>query len=314
MPDTPVPSPNRRTVLLAGLGAVLAGCANPSTPATPPTTASGTGLSPTRSPALAGAPGELAALESTFGGRLGVYAVDTADGTEVRHRADERFLMCSTAKVPVSAAVLRRRLAEPGLLERVIRYTEADLLEYAPVTSEHVAEGMTVADLCVAALTRSDNTAVNLLLPLVGGPAGMTDLVRTLGDRTTRFDRPEPDLNVTAPGDERDTSTPAALSSTVRALVVGDGLDQPGRELLAGWMRASVTGKDLIRAGVPAGWDVADKSGSGAQGEVNNVAVVWPPNRAPWVVTVFTSPTDPKTTRGRTTVAAAAGIVARALG
>lgn len=242
-----------------------------------------------------------------------MFAVDTGSGATVGHRADERFLLCSTFKAIAVAATLRLRDDEPGLLDRVIHYDAADLLRHAPVTEQHVAEGMTVAGLCEAAVAYSDNTAANLLLELLGGPAAVTGFVRGLGDDVTRLDRTEPDLNVTTPGDERDTTTPAAMATTLRTLTLGDGLDPAGRELLVGWLRANTTGDESIRAGLPAGWQVGDKTGSGFQGEANDIAVAWPPDRAPLVITVYTAPADPNSDQGRPTVAAAADIVARTL-
>lgn len=302
------PELTRRTLILgglAGLGAVVTGCASdPAPPAAPP--------SPSPSADMTSAETALAALETGFG-RVGVYAVDTGTGTVIRHRADERFLMCSTSKALVAAAILRQREREPGLLDKVIHYDRSQLLEYAPVTSQHVAEGMTVSALCDAAITVSDNTALNLLLGVLGGPAAVTAFDRTLGDQVTRHDRTEPELNVGAPGDERDTSTPAQMATDLRALVLGDALDGPGRDLLAGWLKANTTGAKQVRAGVPADWVVGDKTGSGFKGERNDVAVVWPPGRAPLVVTVFTVPSDPKSAKGVEIIASAASIVAKAL-
>jgi beta-lactamase class A len=294
--------------MLGGLSAVLVGCAPDRTPAAAPPPSTTT--VPAR---VVSAEAALAALETKFGGRLGVYAVDTGDGTAVRHRADERFLMCSTHKALAVSAILRLSARQPGLLDRVIHYDRSKLLSYAPVTSQHVADGMTVSELCQAALTVSDNTAANLLVELLGGPTAMTAFVRTLGDPITRMDRLEPDLNVTAPGDERDTSTPAAMATDLRALALGNGLDPAGRDLLVGWMKACATGGKLIRAGLPVGWQVGDKTGSGAQGEVDDLAVVWPPGRAPLLIAVYTSPNDRASTTGSATVASAAAIVAAAL-
>lgn len=291
----------RRTVLLAGaagLGGVLAGCA---TPPPPP-------------PARAADLPELAELETRFGGRLGVQAVDTGSGRAVGHRADERFLMCSTTKAPLAALVLRRSVDDPGLLDRHVRYARSDLLEYAPVTTRGLATGMTVADLCAAAVSVSDNTAANLLFAQVGGPQAVTGFVRGLGDPLTRFDRVEPALNDTGPGDERDTTTPARFADTLRLLTLGDALPAPQRGRLVEWMVATTTGAAQIRAGVPAGWPVGDKTGSGNRGESNDVGVVWPPGRAPVVVAAFTAPADPDSTAGRPTIAAATRIALAALG
>jgi beta-lactamase class A len=289
----------RRGVLaagLAGLGAALAGC-GPAPAAAPPPPA--------------GTPG-LDDLEARFGGRLGVAALDTGSGASVGHRADERFLMCSTVKVAVVATVLRRSVTEPGLLDRRLHWTRADLLSYAPATTAALATGMTVAELCGAALTVSDNTAANLLSAQVGGPPGVTAFLRSVGDPTSRADRTEPALNDVV-GD-LDTTTPAAFVRTLQALALGDALPPPQRDRLIGWMRANTTGDAQIRAGVPAGSIVADKTGSGSAGESNDVAVVEPPGRAPIVVVVLTAPTDPRTATGKATIAAATREVLGSLG
>jgi beta-lactamase class A len=303
----------RRAVVLGGLsvlGAALAACtAETSVPAQPTSRPA----APTSSTGVAFAEAELAALEAKFGGRLGVFAVDTGDGATVRHRADERFLMCSTHKMLAVSAILRSSSRQPGLLDRLVHFDRSQLLEYAPVTSQHVADGMTVSALCQAALTRSDNTAANLLLGILGGPSAVTAFARTLGDEVTRLDRTEPDLNVAAPGDERDTSTPTSMATDLRALATGDALDPASRDLLIGWLTASETGTGLIRAGLPAGWRTGDKSGTGGNGEVNDVAVVWPPGRPPLLIAVYTAPADPDSSAGTATVASAAAIVAKAL-
>ncbi|HZZ49369.1 MAG TPA: class A beta-lactamase, partial [Pseudonocardia sp.] len=280
-------TPSRRTVLaaaLAGLGAVVAGCTAPSVPG--PT-------APTAPTASRRAQDQLAGLERGFRGRIGLHAIDTATGATVSHRGDERFLMCSTEKVFASSAVLHLRLTRPGLLDQRIRFDRATLVSYSPVTSAHLTDGLTVAELCGAALTRSDNTAMNLLLGVTGGPSKVTDYLRGLGDPGTRLDRTEPELNVTTPGDVRDTSTPGQVAHDLNQLLLGSWLDPEGRALLTGWMVANQTGNDQIRAGVPAGSRVADKTGSGAQGECNDIGVIWPPGRAPLVVAVYTAPTDP---------------------
>jgi beta-lactamase class A len=268
---------------------------------------------PSPSPGAGGIEAELSELEAKFGGRLGVYAVDTGTGSTVRHRADGRFLMCSTSKTLEVSAILRLRQQKPGLLDEVIHYDRSQLLSYAPVTSQHLADGMSVSALCEAAITRSDNTAANLLLRILGGPPAVTAFARSLGDALTRLDRIEPDLNVAVPGDQLDTTTPAVMATDLRALALGDALDPVGRDLLVGWLKANTTGNTSIRAGLPAGWQVGDKTGSGTHGEVNDIAVVWPPNHTPLVIAVYTAPTDPKSTSGYATVANAAGIVAKAL-
>jgi beta-lactamase class A len=229
---------------------------------------------------------QLAGLEKEFGGRLGVAALNTADGRQVLHRADERFPFCSTFKMMLSAAILSR---EPALLKKRISYDKSDLVSYSPVTSKHVGSGMTVAELCEATLQISDNAAANLLMKQIGGPAAVTAFARSIGDTEFRQERWETELNTALPGDARDTTTPLAMAKSLQKLVLGDALPAAARKQLKDWMLGNTTGATRIRAGVPAGWPVADKTGSGDYGTVNDIAVIWPPGKAPIVLAVYTT-------------------------
>ena len=228
------------------------------------------------------------AIEASVAGRLGVAVLDTATGREGGHRLDERFPMCSTFKFLAAAMVLARVDAGQERLDRRIAITRESLLEWAPVTRQRVGgAGMTVAELCEAAITVSDNTAANLLLASAGGPAAVTAFARRIGDAVTRLDRTEPALNEGTPGDPRDTSTPRAMAATLRTLLLGDALSAPARAQLVQWMAANTTGGQRLRAGLPATWRVADKTGTGRLGTTNDVGVLWPPGRAPLVVVAF---------------------------
>ncbi|HEX7761531.1 MAG TPA: class A beta-lactamase [Caulobacteraceae bacterium] len=230
----------------------------------------------------------VAAIERRLGGRVGLAVLDTGSGRRLDWRADERFAMCSTFKFLAAAAVLRRVDAGAERLDRVIPYGSADLLEYAPTARAHLAEGgLSVAALCEAAVELSDNTAANLLLASLGGPAGLTRFVRGLGDPLTRLDRNEPTLNTAEPGDPRDTTTPAAMLQDLRRVLLGRALSEASRARLTDWMRNCQTGAKRLRAGVPAGWAVGDKTGSGAHGSTNTIAILWPPGRAPILASLY---------------------------
>ena len=240
--------------------------------------------------ALAPADDALAAIERRVGGRLGVVAIDTGSGRRLEYRAGERFAMCSTFKLLLAAAVLQRVDAGRESLDRRVAYGPADLLEYAPVTRVRASEGgMTVADLARASVELSDNTAANLLLATLGGPEGLTRFTRSLGDTTTRLDRLEPMLNANEPGDPRDTTTPAAMAETARKLLLGDVLSTASRARLESWLVASPTGARRLRAGFPTDWRAGDKTGTGNNGATNDVAIAWPPGRAPIVVAAYLS-------------------------
>jgi beta-lactamase class A len=230
----------------------------------------------------------LARLESKHGGRLGVAALDVDTGATARHRADERFPMCSTFKTLAVAHVLSRVDRGAERLERRIVFTADQLVTYSPVAEKRVGgTGMTLAELCEAAITVSDNTAANLLLASFGGPAALTKYARSIGDSVTRLDRIEPDLNAATPGDPRDTTSPAAMLETFRRLVFGNALSPASRSRLTGWLVANKTGDARLRAGFPAGWRVGDKTGSGNHAATNDVAIAWPPGRMPLLLSVY---------------------------
>nr|WP_239127455.1 class A beta-lactamase [Asanoa siamensis] len=230
---------------------------------------------------------DFARLEADFDARLGVFAIDTGTGRTVESRADERFAYASTVKALISAAVLAK--TSTAELERTVRYSEADLVMHSPITERHVSTGMTLRELGDAAVRHSDNTAANLLLDRLGGPGGLERALRDLGDQVTDPARIEPDLNEARPGDRRDTSTARALATDLRAYVLGSALSSPDRMILTQWLRRNTTGDTLIRAAVPADWQVGDKTGSGGYGTRNDIAVVWPPTGAPIVLALLSS-------------------------
>jgi beta-lactamase class A len=241
-----------------------------------------------RAAAAAGVETRLAALQRRHGGRLGVAMLDTGSGHRFAQHGNERFLMCSTFKMVAVAAVLAKVDVGQEKLDRRIVFGPDVLLDYAPTTRQHVgAPGMTVAALCEAAITLSDNTAANLLLTSLGGPAAVTRFLRGLGDPVTRLDRTEPELNQGSPGDTRDTTTPNAMLDTWQTLLLGHALSDASRAQLIMWLRGCATGIDKLRAGVPADWQAGDKTGSGAHGESNDVAIFWPPRRKPILVTAY---------------------------
>lgn len=226
-------------------------------------------------------------LEQRFDARLGIYAIDTGTGRTVRHRSDERFAYASTFKALAAAQVLDQTTDVE--LDEVVRYSGDDLVTYSPITEQHVAEGMTLRAIADAAVRYSDNTAGNLLLRQLGGPHRFERNLRKIGDKVTDAARYETALNEATPGDRRDTSTPRALAKDLLAYAVADALEPADRDLLIGWLRGNTTGDELIRAGVPDGWVVGDKTGAAGYGTRNDIAVIWPPNRAPIVLAVLSS-------------------------
>lgn len=235
---------------------------------------------------------ELGRIEGKSGGRLGVAILDTASLSRTGHRPGERFPMCSTFKFLAAAAILKRVDGGQEHLDRRIKFQAVDIVVNSPITKDHTGgDGMTLAELCAAAMNYSDNTAGNLLLASLGGPAALTAFARTIGDQDTRLDRIEPFLGEAVPGDPRDTTTPAAMLGNVQKLVFGDVLSAGSKDQLTKWLIANRTGDARLRAGLPAGWRCGDKTGTGEHGSTNDIAVLWPPQRPPLIVTIYLTDT-----------------------
>lgn len=240
--------------------------------------------------ARADAIAQVAALETHLGGRIGVAAIDTGRGARLAHRSDERFAMCSTFKWVLAAAVLARQDQSAGILGQYLPYGPADLLPHSPVTGAHVTDGaLSVRDLSEAVVEQSDNGAANLLLKFLGGPAALTDYLRSIGDRTTRLDRTETSLNENRRGDPRDTTTSNAMLRTMQAVLIGNVLSAASREMLLTWLKGCQTGLARLRAGLPQTWPAGDKTGTGENGAANDVAIAWPPQRAPILIAAYLS-------------------------
>ncbi|WP_374197264.1 class A beta-lactamase [Janthinobacterium sp. UMAB-60] len=288
----------RRHLLLAGGAAML--CPAPLLFAAPATS-------------LATAHTQLAALEQAAGGRLGVAAWRQGSELRVAYRADERFPLASTFKAMLAGAVLARSVSQPGLLDQHVRYEKKELVTYSPLTEKHLADGMSVADLCAATLQYSDNSAANFLMTILGGPQAVTAFARSIGNTVFQLERWETELNSAIPGEARDTASPASMAHSLQQLLLGNSLPAPQRQQLDAWMRGNTTGDKRIRAGVPAGWQVADKTGSGAYGSVNDIGVAYPASGAPLVIAVYYTREQKNADTNQDIITAATRIVTAAL-
>ncbi|ASR35538.1 class A beta-lactamase [Prauserella marina] len=301
----------RRAVLGAAVALPLAACSAGTD------TAAGRAPAPVSSPESSEKPtrpqrhDRLHELERDYGARLGVYALATGSGAVVEHRADERFAFCSTFKGLAAAAVLQRNPSSH--VDTVLTFTEADLLSSSFVTREHVASGMTIGQLCDAAVRYSDGTAGNLLVRDLGGPGEFTAFLREIGDEVTRMDRPEPELTEAKPGDPRDTTSPRAIGTDYQGIVLGDVLPEDKRGFLRDLLERNTTGDERIRAGVPEGWTVADKTGTGSYGTMNDIGIGWPPSGEPLVIAIMSSKADPDSDYDQKLIADATEYVVTAL-
>ncbi len=256
----------------------------------------------------------LAAIEARSGGRFGVAVLDTGARLFVGHRSDERFPLCSTHKLLSVGAVLQRVDAGRERLDRRIKFAASDLVPYSPATKEHAGrDGMTLAQLCEAAITLSDNTAANLILASLGGPQGVTAFARSLHDPMTQLDRTEPTLNEATPGDLRDTTTPLFMLKDIEAFVLDDALSAASRHRVQAWLIGNRTGDARLRAGLPPGWRCGDKTGRGAHGTANDVGVLWPPRGAPIIVVAYLTESAASADKRDATLAEVARAVVSAL-
>ncbi|RKL64896.1 class A beta-lactamase [Salipaludibacillus neizhouensis] len=230
-------------------------------------------------------------LEKEYDAKLGVYALNTGSNQSVSYREDERFGYASAHKALAVGVLLKNKSIEE--LDEKINFTEEDLVNYNPVTEEFVDEGMTLKELSDASMRYSDNTAANLILEAIGGPEGFKEVLREIGDDVTEPERIEPDLNDVSPGETNDTSTPKALAESLQSFTLGDVLSEEKQEMLNDWLIRNTTGDNLIRAGVPEDWVVGDRTGSGSYGTRNNIAVIWPPNDDPIILSILSSREEP---------------------
>jgi len=250
---------------------------------------------------------EFTQLESKFNARLGVYAIDTENEKSISYRGDERFAFASTYKALAAGTMLKQKSVNE--LDEIVTYSKDDLVTYSPITEKHVDTGMSLREIADAAIRYSDNTAGNLLFNEIGGPEGFEKTLREIGDTITLSERTEPNLNLTVPGNSRDTSTPKALTTSLQAFIVGDKLSFENRELLTEWLVGSTTGDTLIRAGVPEEWIVGDKSGAASYGTRNDIAVVWPPDRSPIFIAILSDRTTEDATYDDALITEAAKII-----
>ncbi|MCM3236412.1 class A beta-lactamase [Heyndrickxia oleronia] len=254
---------------------------------------------------------KFAQLEKKFDARLGVYAIDTGTNKTITYRPDERFAFASTYKALAAGAVLQQYSI--GQLDEVIHYSKEDLVTYSPITEQHIDTGMSLKEICEAAIRYSDNTAGNLLFEKLGGPSGFEESLRQIGDNVTIAKRFETELNEAIPGDLRDTSTPRALATNLKTFTLSDLLPSNKRAMLTDWMKGNTTGDKLIRAGAPKDWEVGDKSGAGSYGTRNDIAIVWPPNREPIIIAILSSRDTKDATYNDELIARAAKVVFKAL-
>lgn len=230
---------------------------------------------------------KISELERSADGRIGLSALNTSNQAILQHRAQEPFPFCSTSKFMVAAAILKKSESNPQFLDKTITYKKSDLAPYSPATEKHLDAGMTVGELSHAAMTLSDNTAMNLLIQELGGVKNITHFARSIENKSFRLDRTEPTLNNVTPGDLRDTVTPEDMGKSLYELGLGTALKTPQRNQLQTWLKQNTTGDKRIRAGTPSTWVVGDKTGGCDYGTTNDIAIIWPKHCDPIVISIY---------------------------
>jgi beta-lactamase class A len=250
----------------------------------------------------------LITLEDSFDGKIGISAINTANNSRIQYHAEKRFPIQSTFKVMLVSAILKQSMTDSHLLQQKIMYAKQDLVTWSPITEKHIAHGMTISELCAAVIMYSDNSAANFLMKKLGGPEAVTAYARSIGDNTFSVSSWEAELN-SNPDKLRDTSTPAAMEKSLQLLTLGNALAPPQREQLITWMKNNTTGDTQIRAGVPKGWIVADKTGGGSYGIANDIGIIWPSKCAPIILTIYSVQNKKDATRRADIVASATSMV-----
>jgi beta-lactamase class A len=256
----------------------------------------------------------LKAIHQRLGGRLGVHVLDSQSGKRIAYDDRARYAMASTFKLPLAAALLWQVDRGAFRATHPLPIAKSALLANSPVVEAKLAAGatsMTVYELCHAAVVRDDNAAANVLLDGIGGPAGFTQFMRSIGDEVTRLDRKEPELNANEPDDPRDTTTPRAMVDSLLRIFTQDVLSLTSRALLIDWMTSSRAGLDRVRAGLPRGWPAGDQTGTGANGAVNDLCIAYPPERRPIFIAVYLSGSALEVRQLSAAHAEVGGIVAR---
>lgn len=248
--------------------------------------------------------------EKTLNARIGITVLDTSTGKTLSYRGDERFPLNSTHKPLLCGALLKQAQEKKIRLTDSVLFDKSQLVDYSPVTEKHVSpQSMNWLQLCSAAVSYSDNTAANLISQKAGGPQAITAFVRASGDNITRLDRFEPELNEARPGDERDTTTPAAISHTLQKLLLGDVLSEASRQQLTRWMAEDKVADALLRKSLPKGWKIADKTGAGGYGSRSIISMVWPEKGAPMVVAIYITRTEASLAQSNDAIARLGGVI-----
>ncbi len=253
-------------------------------------------------------------LEAQLQARVGVAIVDLETNESLYYHAQDRFPLSSTFKTLACAALLSKVDKNEDSLERRITFNQDDLVSYSPVTETKVgAPGMTLADLCEATITLSDNSAGNFILQAIDGPSGLTQFLRSIGDSSTRLDRWETELNESLPGDPRDTTSPEAMVNTLIALLETEVLSESSRKILTQWLQGNAVGEALLRAGIPDDWVIGDKTGAGGFGSRSIAGILWPPQRQAIITAIYITETDASFDDRNAAIAAIGQAIARAV-
>ncbi|VBA57503.1 Beta-lactamase [Mycobacterium attenuatum] len=237
-----------------------------------------------------------------------MYAINTSNGEIIAHREDERFPLQSTIKFMGVAALLKQSDTDSHLLQEIVHYSQNDLIEWSPITRKNITGGMTLEALSEAAISYSDNAAINIIMKRLGGPPAVAQFAHSVGNQTYNVEHYDGALN-SDPTSGADTSTPRDMAASVQKLSLGDGLTPAQQTQLLGWMRNNTAGYRRIRAGVPGGWVVADKTGSGDYGIANDIGILWSPYCKPIVLAIYTVQNQRDAKRREDIVASATSIV-----
>lgn len=229
---------------------------------------------------------ELKTLEHKLDGEIGLYAIDTNSGKIISYRGNQTFPFESTFKLMGVAALLHYNQSKPVLQKRLFIKPE-QLVMWHPISGLYINQKVSLQTLAEGAISYSDNTAINMIIRELGGLDKINHFARMVGNNTFNLKHYEVNLN-SNPNNNEDSSTPKDMALSLQNILLGNVLSEHNKQLLFQWMRNNTTGYGRIRAGVPLGWAVADKTGSGSYGVANDIGLVWSPSCKPIILSIYT--------------------------
>jgi beta-lactamase class A len=220
---------------------------------------------------------EIARIAAQSHGRVGVACALPGRALDCNFHAADPYPMQSIYKFPIVMAALHAVEQGRFRLDQNIRFLPSDLIspdQYSPLRDAHPHGNADVPlqELMRLAVSESDGVASDILVRILGGPPSVDAYVRSLGIQGIQIIDTEQTLGRKVELEDRDSAQPRALVALLRLLADHSPLSAGHTQLLLGWMTASHTGDHRIKALLPPGTIVADKTGTAGQNRTHTNA------------------------------------------